>query len=264
MTCRTPVRSAPADASRTAARPRRAGGLLVLAVVLALLFPLGSRGVTVRSRFARRRPRRTPATSAPTRRRKALDELVDGGAVRHPGRRRSAWPRPVPAQLLGWVHDNAAALRISDLSMRYVDEGAPLEQPPSRLSSARTPGAASVELEYRYDGFRQGAGADGDQRRCSCPRRTASGSPPSATPTSRTPLWLADQLSVVRTPRDAAGGGRGLGRAVRRARGGPPYARCDACCRTGGAPCSWRSRARASSSTPRCRPSPGSTTTSRR
>ncbi len=62
---------------------------------------------------------------------------------------------PEARQLLGWVHDNAAALRITDLSMRYVDEGAPLtaEEQAELGEDAEGAWRASVELEYRYGGF---------------------------------------------------------------------------------------------------------------
>ena len=59
---------------------------------------------------------------------------------------------PGARQLLGWVHDNAAALRISDLSMRYVDEGAPLSAA-EQAELGEDAWRGSVELEYRYDGF---------------------------------------------------------------------------------------------------------------
>ena len=97
--------------------------------------------------------------------------------------------------------------------------------PPSRLSSARTPGegrwssstATTVSTRLRR-GWRPAW--------CSCPRRTESGSPAFGDAESRTPLWLADKLSVVRTPEtllavagDSAGRYAGLmGPAVRQVR----------------------------------------------
>ena len=58
----------------------------------------------------------------------------------------------MPASCSGWVHDNAAALRISDLSMRYLDEGAPLTAA-EQAEFGEDAWRGSVELEYRYDGF---------------------------------------------------------------------------------------------------------------
>jgi len=105
---------------------------------------------------------------------------------------------PHSRKLLGWVHDNARALRIGDLSMRYVDESARLD---AREQARLGPDAwrGSVHLEYRYSGLDES------------PARMETGVV--FVPTGegvriasfggrglRTPLWLAERLSVVRTP----------------------------------------------------------------
>src|SRR3954453_23660050 len=150
MTCRTPVRSDPADAPRKAARPHGAGGLLVLAAPLALLVPLVAgcdREVEVRPPQASTDTSDQRADQA----RKALAQLVRGVQS---GTRDDVVDLATPGarQLLGWVHDNAAALRVSDLSMRYLDEGAPLSAA-EQAEFGEDAWRGSVELEYRYDGF---------------------------------------------------------------------------------------------------------------
>ena len=101
--------------------------------------------------------------------------------------------------LLGWVYDNAAALHVGELSMRYVDEGAPLD---NRQQVELGPDAwrGTVQLTYRYDGY------DAQPARM----ETAVAFAPAGDEVriasfggadARTPLWLADRLSVVRTPR---------------------------------------------------------------
>lgn len=101
--------------------------------------------------------------------------------------------------LLGWVFDNAAALHVGDLSMRYVDEGAPLDQR-QQVELGQDAWRGTVELAYRYQGFDE------------TPARFETGVVfvPSGDTVriesfggagERTPLWLAGRLSVVRTSR---------------------------------------------------------------
>ncbi len=87
---------------------------------------------------------------------------------------------PDSAELLGWVHDNATALRIEDLEMRLVDEGAPLDE---GEQSAAGPGAwrGAVQLQYRYARF-DDSPARLETTAVFCPRPTAPGSSPSAVP----------------------------------------------------------------------------------
>ena len=88
---------------------------------------------------------------------------------------------PGARQLLGWVHDNAAALRISDLSMRYLDEGAPLSAA-EQAEFGEDAWRGSVELEYRYDGFDKAPARMETSVGVRAHGRTEPGSPPSATP----------------------------------------------------------------------------------
>ena len=101
--------------------------------------------------------------------------------------------------LLGWVYDNAEALRVGDLSLRYVDEGAPLAED-QQIELGPEAWSGTVELAYRYDGFDESPArmetsvafvpTDDDVKIASF---GGAG--------QRTPLWLADRLTVVRTPR---------------------------------------------------------------
>jgi hypothetical protein len=113
--------------------------------------------------------------------------------------------------LLGWIYDNAVALHVGDFTMRYVDEAAPLAQ---NDQDELGPGAwrGTVQLTYRYDGFDTAPArletaatfvpSDGGVRIASF----GGGG-------ERTPLWLAERLSVVRTPRTLlAVAGTSLGR----------------------------------------------------
>lgn len=139
-----------------------------------------------------------------------LEELQRALAT---GVRRDAVATAAPGaeDVLGWVYDNADALRLSDLSLRYVDEGPALEEP-DRIGGSGEAWRGTVQLSYRFAGFDQspsrmetsvvfvategvvriGAFGGGD---------------------ARTPLWLADQLAVERTGRSlVAVAGLGPGR----------------------------------------------------
>ena len=107
---------------------------------------------------------------------------------------------PEARELLGWVDDNAAALRISDLSMRYVDEGAPLtaEEQAELGEDAEGAWRATVELEYRYGGFDK-TPARMETSVVFVPTPDGARIAGFGDADSRTPLWLADRLSVVRT-----------------------------------------------------------------
>ena len=100
--------------------------------------------------------------------------------------------------------------------MRYVDEGAPLDAEraggarPGRLARRRCSSSTATTASTRR---RRGSETsvvfvpDADGARIASFGGAG----------ERTPLWLADRLSVVRTRRDAAGRGRAVGRALRRA-----------------------------------------------
>ena len=170
--------------------------MLVLAVVLALLFPLVAgcdREIEVRPPQASTDTSDQRADQAS----KALARLVDGVQS---GTRDDVIGLATPGarQLLGWVDDNAAALRISDLSMRYLDEGAPLSAA-EQAEFGEDAWRASVELEYGYDGLDK-APARMETSVVFVPTSDGARIASFGDAESRTPLWLADKLSVVRTP----------------------------------------------------------------
>jgi uncharacterized protein YukE len=128
---------------------------------------------------------------------KTLDRLVsalDGGSRDDT----VGLAAPGADELLGWVHDNAKSLRIADLSMRYVDEGAPLGAG-DRAEFGQDAWQGSVQLAYRYEGLdRVPAQVETNAVFVPTPEgvriaRFGGGD-------SRVPLWLVDHLSVVRAP----------------------------------------------------------------
>jgi hypothetical protein len=139
----------------------------------------------------------------------ALDRLV--GALRTGSRDDAvALAAPTARDRLGWVFDNAAALRLDHVSLRYVDEGSQLE-PAQRAELGASAWRGTVQVEYRYGGVDESPArletgvvfVAGDERA----RIAGFGGPG-----DRTPLWLADRLSVVRTPQSVlavAGGAAG-------------------------------------------------------
>jgi hypothetical protein len=138
--------------------------------------------------------------STGSQRAEAAQQVLDGlvSAVLHGTRgEASELAAEGGSQLLGWVHDNAAALKVDALSMRYVDEDAPLDDA-EKADFGQDAWRGSVQLVYGYRGvdtspvrvetsavFVEGSGG----------ARIAS----FGSATQRSPLWLVDQLSVVRT-----------------------------------------------------------------
>ena len=106
---------------------------------------------------------------------------------------------PDSAELLGWVHDNATALRIEDLEMRLVDEAAPLDE---GEQSAAGPGAwrGAVQLQYRYARF-DDSPARLETTAVFLPTPDGTRIVSFGGAEARTPLWLVDRLSVVRSGR---------------------------------------------------------------
>lgn len=101
-------------------------------------------------------------------------------------------------ELLGSVHDNAAALRIGDLSLRYVDEGTPLDAgEQTRLGPDSWRG--SVQVDYRFEGFDQSS-AHLETGVVFVPESGGARVVSFGGPGARAPLWLVDRLRVVRTP----------------------------------------------------------------
>ncbi|MET0838858.1 MAG: hypothetical protein ABWY19_08770 [Marmoricola sp.] len=128
---------------------------------------------------------------------KSLDRLVDSldGGSRDDA---VALAAPGADALLGWVHDNAESLRLGDLSMRYVDEGAPLgagEQ--ARFGQDAWRG--SVQLAYRYEGLDRSP-AQVETSAVFVPGDRGARIAGFGGGDARVPLWLADRLSVVRAP----------------------------------------------------------------
>lgn len=189
------MRSVPADPTRRAARPHRAGGLLLVpTLVLALVGLLAGceREVDIA-------PPRASADSAGARADEAQSTLEDLVSALDDGSRSDAAALAAPGagRLLEQVHHNAEALRVADLSMRYVDESAPLDaQETERFGDGAWRG--TVQLVYRY------AGVD------RTPARIETGAVFVPTPRgvriaafggadTRTALWLTGPLSVVRS-----------------------------------------------------------------
>ncbi len=105
---------------------------------------------------------------------------------------------PQSRELLGWVHDNARALQIGDLSMRYVDEGAQLDAR-EQARFGKDSWRGSVHLEYRYDDLDESP-ARMETDVVFAPSGDDVGIASFGGTGVRTPLWLVDRLSVVRTP----------------------------------------------------------------
>ena len=101
--------------------------------------------------------------------------------------------------LLGSIYDNAAALHVADFSLRYVDEAAPLDDSDE---AELGPGAwrGTVQLTYRNDGF-DTAPARLETAATFVPTGNGVRIASFGGPGERTPLWLVEPLSVVRTPR---------------------------------------------------------------
>jgi hypothetical protein len=186
-----------ADPRRSrAARPLGAGGfLLVLALLVGLVGLTGcDHEVDIKPPSAAKNSSAQRADEA----QQSLDGLVR--AIRDHSRAEAVDAATSGSrELLGWVYDNAAALRVGDLTMRYVDEGAPLDQ---REQVELGPDAwqGSVQLTYKYDGFDEGA-ATVETNAVFVPSGGSVRIASFGGGNARTPLWLTDRLSVVRTAR---------------------------------------------------------------
>ncbi len=127
---------------------------------------------------------------------RALDGLV---AAVQAGTRSDAVELAAPEsrQLLGWVYDNARAVRIGDLAMRYVDEGPALDAQ-ERAELEPDAWRASVQLEYSYEGFDESP-ARIETSVVFVPDSDGAGIASFGGAEERSPLWLVERLSVVRT-----------------------------------------------------------------
>ncbi len=127
---------------------------------------------------------------------RTLDELVNALA----GDRRgdvADVATPGASDALGDVFDNARALRLEDLSMRYVAEATPLTAP-ERAAWGRRAVPVTVRLGFAYGGV--------DTRPAEVETRVALVPDDGGARVAgfggagRTPLWLVEPLRVVRTP----------------------------------------------------------------
>ena len=174
--------------------------MLLRAVVCAVLLVLVSTSLSACQQEVDLKPPKASTDSSSERAdaaQKSLDQLVtalDGGS-RDDAVKLAA---PGAGELLGRVHDNAASLRLGDLSMRYVDAGAPLgEGDQARFGADAWRG--SVQLAYRDEGLdRSPAQVETSAVFVPTPKGVRIAGFGGAD--SRVPLWLADRLSVVRTP----------------------------------------------------------------
>ena len=183
---------------RGAARPHRAGGfLLVPALVLAVFAALLS-GCGGDVDIPPPKPSTDTSAEHAQQAQQALDRLVE--AVQAGSREDAeAVAAPESRELLGWVHGNAAALGIGDLSMRYVDEGPELDAA-ERVELGPDAWRATVQMEYLYQGY------ETTQARMETDVVFVPDSDSDAARVvsfgggeGRSPLWLVDRLSVVRT-----------------------------------------------------------------
>jgi hypothetical protein len=192
------VRSDQADETRRAARPRRAGGFLLLVPVLLLaLCGVVLTGCDREVDIAPPKPSQDTGAEHAEQAQQALDRLV--AAMREGSRDEAvALAAPGSGELLGSIQENATALRIGELSMRYVDESAQLgAQAQSELGGHAW--RATVQLEYRYVGFDEAA-AHVETSAIFVPKSSGALIASFGSPDDRTPLWLVTPVSVVRTP----------------------------------------------------------------
>ncbi|MET0837708.1 MAG: hypothetical protein ABWY19_02930, partial [Marmoricola sp.] len=177
-----------------------AGGFVLSAALWAVL-ALVLVGLTGCDKDVEIAPPKPPADGTAQRAEQAqqsLDDLVR--AVREGTREDAvATASEGSEELLGWIYDNAEALRVGDLSLRYVDEGRPLD---NRQQVELGPDAwrGAVQLTYGYDDFDEQP-ARLETEVAFVPDGDRVGIASFGAPGARTPLWLADRLSVVRTPR---------------------------------------------------------------
>jgi hypothetical protein len=105
---------------------------------------------------------------------------------------------PDSRELLGSLADNASALRIGHLSMRYIDDGDPLTTD-QRSTYGAGAWQGTLQLEYRYDGV-DTSSAHLETSAVFVPGAKSARIASFGSADERSPLWLVDRLSVVRTP----------------------------------------------------------------
>ena len=180
--------------------------LRVLPLILALLL-IGS---SCSQDVAIEPPR--PSGSAPARGAQAQTALdgLENAIASGTGQDAESLAAPGTSELLGWVHANAIDLGVTDLDLRYVDEGPTLSDA-ERAEFGEGAWRGTVDLSYRFRGFDENPARvetelvfvpEGDRIRLG----------PFGGDGVRTPLWLVDRLAVVRTQRAlvaVAGGAAG-------------------------------------------------------
>lgn len=141
------------------------------------------------------RAQASPSLSAEAAQR-TLDSLVT--ALDSPRRAdATALATPDARSLLGDVHDNARALRIDDLSLRYVDDAAPATAAERDLWGDDVV-PVTVQLEFAYGGVDQDPARV--ETRVGLVPHDGGAEVAGFGGAGRTPLWLVERLSVVRTP----------------------------------------------------------------
>ena len=185
------------DHTRQAARPLGAGGFVLFVAILLALVGLTSCDKDVE--ITPPHPSGDSTAQHADEAQQQLDRLVH--AIRDGSRNDAvATAAKDSTGRLGWIFDNAASLHVGDLSMRYVDEAAPLTQ---EEQAQFAPGAwhATVQLSYRYAGYDKAPARMETsvvfEPEGSAVRIASFGGGDDA----RTPVWLAERLSVVRTAR---------------------------------------------------------------
>lgn len=127
---------------------------------------------------------------------RTLDGLVGALDGRDRGAA-AALATPRAEELLGDVADNARALRLDDLAMRYVDRAAPATADErERWGSDAVP--VTVRLAYAYGGVDSGPAQV--ETRVGLVPEGGSARVAGFGGDGRTPLWLVERLRVVRTP----------------------------------------------------------------
>lgn len=193
------MRSDPAENAGEGARPLGAGAFArVCRVLLALMLTMGvlsacSREVDLAPPEARKDTTSERAAGAQS----TLDALA--GALRDRSRgAATALAAPGARQALAQVETNAAALRVGDLSLRYVEDGGTLAAA-QRADLGAEAWAGTVRVGYRFGDF-DTAPARVDARVVFVPGADRVRIASFGGGGTRTPLWLEQRLSVVRTP----------------------------------------------------------------
>ena len=265
-TCRTSVRCALADRIAREPLAHSGAGGFVLFVVLALP---GRRllrcDVDVEIAPTATADGQPPSTAEAAQ--QALDELVAARCERSADAAEALGRTGVRRRCSAGSHDNARALRRAATSRCATSTRAHRSTEAQRRSSrVRDAWRGTVAAAYRYGGFDSRRPRVETERGLRARRRRGARSPSFGGADARTPLWLADRLQrrthgarrCWRWPADAAGR---YPRLVGERRAPGARGRCPD---WNGPPAGRGARTTRRSWTRRCRPSPGSTTTSPR